>query len=863
MSEKVEKIKGDIKKIEASIKVYSKKNDATSKKIIQSFKSKLDVFEKELQKAEKEEQSALKKIKIRATSKKVADLKKLISSKKYAIYKNSDVDLEKDAARPALPIGKRKSKITGNTYYEYRANRIDVKQPAKRYPKLEHGGYMAKGGEVENLEKELRKLQRELNSGRLSTYKQGDKSEEEMNRQKERAEKMARFYEVLKLYREKDNKMAKGGGIDGQKIAKPSGWRWKNSAVTDGIISESSLYKTPSERMRKMYPDYVDFENRPTKSDKNPSKKYISLETGGQMEDIEIGDLVVVKKYGWIMRVEDINDGFYYLENDSRGSMNGNAGGYLIQDIDKVSDGGYMAHGGEVLSSFSIDEMKKYLDEKFEYSFGFKVYPIKKGTTFLPDYDSEIIKGRVLKGLSDSDLKGKKLSFPNYKINHEINFKVSQGEENTYFEFLLMVDNSNYYSGTFGFKDQGDVSSDYITRFIAFLMQQYGLPFQIEHNVFEHGGYMAHGGDLEKRVDTLYSTYGFINDDYNWRLKLLEMLQNPSYEAYEIYQSLNEEQKGQVLQELYEMDNDMGSYGDGDIETSKENLEIILDDSKNAKPKLEHGGYMADGGELKEFNLREVKGLSKNNEKILTDDNGNDYVYENGVLYDLEIIDKNPYYKKGTSYRMSKIKVNILEHGGYMAHGGEIKYEVDDVVYNKVQNTVGIVRMAEERGEVKTDADGNVDVDDLEYYNPIKHKAHGLADIAPSTKKEIEERGLWKPFSKHTSKMAYGGGIEDIDMNKVESSALFYTDESKWTPKPTIKKFADEIAEMEKLKKMLDNKEITPSKIIGTGYKSQYVRPLAYRWLNEQILIAKRAIEILQERGHTYANGGELHRLQQ
>jgi len=745
MSEKVEKIKGDIKKIEASIKVYSKKNDATSKKIIQSFKSKLDVFEKELKKAEKEEQSALKKIKIRATSKKVADLKKLISSKKYAIYKNSDVDLERDAARPALPIGKRKSKITGNTYYEYRANRIDVKQPAKRYPKLEHGGeletmsekeflqkywganvftedvskhfdikkmsssndakiekfleelkkdgysikkksysdftsvmgvkkmnklehggymadggelakydvsfnynpsilsnkdaekiakkytknwehdndwdevsfyvlglskenasklvkelemqdvynievdkstyadggYMAKGGEVENLEKELRKLQRELNSGRLSTYREGDKSEEEMNRKKEREEKISRFNEVLKLLREKDNKMAKGGGIDGQKIAKPSGWRWKNSAVTDGIISESSLYKTPSERMRKMYPDYVDFENRPTKSDKNPSKKFISLETGGQM-----------------------------------------------------------------------------------------------------------------------------------------------------------------------------------------------------------------------------------------------------------------------------------------------------------------------------------------------------------------------------------------------AHGGEIKYEVDDVVYNKVHNTVGIVRMPEERGEVKTDADGNVNVDDLEYYNPIKHKAHGLADIAPSTKKEIEERGLWKPFSKHTSKMAYGGmlnhgfnvgdkildiykgqgivennnngvievinpndgtrfiiglddskrsgsrqsvemtideaikeakkyidytskgddevpdnfddiikkygktyakggGIEDIDMNEVESSAVFYTDESKWTPKPTIKKFADEIAEKEKLKKMLDNKEITPSKIIGTGYKSQYARPLAYRWLNEQILIAKRAIEILQERGHTYANGGELHRLEQ
>lgn len=45
--------------------------------------------------------------------------------------------IERDAARPALKAGKRKSK-DGNTYYEYRENRIDRK-PAK-YPKLSHGG---------------------------------------------------------------------------------------------------------------------------------------------------------------------------------------------------------------------------------------------------------------------------------------------------------------------------------------------------------------------------------------------------------------------------------------------------------------------------------------------------------------------------------------------------------------------------------------------------------------------------------------------------------------------------------------------------------------------------------------------------
>lgn len=106
--------------------------------------------------------------------------------------------------------------------------------------------------------------------------------------------------------------------------------------------------------------------------------------------------------------------------------------------------------------------------------------------------------------------------------------------------------------------------------------------------------------------------------------------------------------------------------------------------------------------------------------------------------------------------------------------------------------------------------------------------------------------------------LADGGKVKEIDMDEVESSAKFYTDESKWSIKPTISKFEEEIKEYETIKNKLDNKETTPSKIIGTGYKSQYARPLAYRWLNERILIAKRAIEILKERGEKMAKGGEI-----
>jgi hypothetical protein len=49
----------------------------------------------------------------------------------------------------------------------------------------------------EKLLKELRKLQRDLNSPRLLDYIPGDQSEEEKSRQRERASKLARFHEIL------------------------------------------------------------------------------------------------------------------------------------------------------------------------------------------------------------------------------------------------------------------------------------------------------------------------------------------------------------------------------------------------------------------------------------------------------------------------------------------------------------------------------------------------------------------------------------------------------------------------------------------------------------------------------------------
>ena len=85
----------------------------------------------------------------------------------------------------------------------------------------------------------------------------------------------------------------------------------------------------------------------------------------------------------------------------------------------------------------------------------------------------------------------------------------------------------------------------------------------------------------------------------------------------------------------------------------------------------------------------------------------------------------------------------------------EGKFKEDDLVYNKRTKTVGIVRMGDDRyGEVKTDADGNVNVDELEKYNPIKHKHQQNAKVAPSTEKEVNSRGLFNPFKSESIKLA-------------------------------------------------------------------------------------------------------------
>ena len=127
------KLKKDINKLKAALR-----SKATPKSFIPKLKSQLEKAEADYESVKAGKKAAPKKAskQVKSTMDK---LKAIVKKKKYGAYRAQGVDLKKDADRPALPTGKRISK-NGNTYYEYRANRIDVKQPPKRYPKLEDGG---------------------------------------------------------------------------------------------------------------------------------------------------------------------------------------------------------------------------------------------------------------------------------------------------------------------------------------------------------------------------------------------------------------------------------------------------------------------------------------------------------------------------------------------------------------------------------------------------------------------------------------------------------------------------------------------------------------------------------------------------
>jgi hypothetical protein len=504
-------------------------------------------------------------------------------------------------------ISMRAANMKMNKLWESGEYKLIGNMPKSKYEKegfYKDGGMMAKGGNVtpkEKMIKELQKLQRDLNSSRLSQYREGDTSEEEMARQRERASKLARFNEILEVLNEDDKKMADGGEIEDKFKGKNSKEIWNNlDSSTKAKVLEHLFLKGNTSGVQ--YYDsynslnelsYSDWDKLPKnikneidnfgQKDKMASGGYMADEGGN--EDLSKVDSVLWKniennrynvsaliiKYdkdtelrllviengillsNWIntkyFEKQPFSEGMYprkkfnkqkireevinlLKENNLDSIKKEGLNSSSLKYLKKYAVGGYMAkggsvnygrswtadrakhnksedyeipmkqrkfdHGGEVGQGFLIKDMREKLNRMFPDTFGFTVGNVsKEGNKTLNSAALIVDSNDPYRGLEDKDIQSK-LFFPQYKRDHNINFRVMQGGENTYFYFALESEKGDEYIGQFGFKDQGDVSSDYITLFIAFLMEQYGLPFEVKHSVMAKGGYMASGGEMHK-----------------------------------------------------------------------------------------------------------------------------------------------------------------------------------------------------------------------------------------------------------------------------------------------------------------------------------------------------------------------------
>ena len=309
-------------------------------------------------------------------------------------------------------------------------------------------------------------------------------------------------------------KVPKGEGneVDANRPAKPFGWRMRGKhnyrKPTRDDISKGRAY----------------YEGRVNRADVK-RKKYPMLERGGKLEEklfsiyphsvgkakyvIDVYDGNATNKDGspfiGIRTAQNkvkLNSTISSLKEDGFKEVD-NVFNYLktYEDGGQYAKGGYMENGGEVGKSFTIVEMNEKLNRMFPDSFGFSVGTFSNEGNKNRNSSALIAnENDPFRGLKDNDIDSK-LFFPQYKKMHDIRYRIYQGGENTYFYFNLESEKGDEYIGQFGFKDQGNVPSSYITRFIAFLMEQYGLPFEVNHSV------MAKGGIL-KEDDSVWNALG-------------------------------------------------------------------------------------------------------------------------------------------------------------------------------------------------------------------------------------------------------------------------------------------------------------------------------------------------------------------
>lgn len=222
------------------------------------------------------------------------------NKKLSVVYKGASRDsLERDAARHALPPGKRVSK-DGNIYYEGRRNRVDVTK-RKRYPFFNKGGVLQeipnnyKGHTTEQVWNAWTDDQRDHFMRDHIEFFDNDKREDYISK---RFSQLPEAIKMIIASHTQDGQYAKGGKVkqgnpqgehytedaDAQRKAKPVGYRFTEAFVnsrTGKRLKLSSNSKPTKEQIEKYLGSGVYAEARADHSDKNKRTK---LEDGGGIE---------------------------------------------------------------------------------------------------------------------------------------------------------------------------------------------------------------------------------------------------------------------------------------------------------------------------------------------------------------------------------------------------------------------------------------------------------------------------------------------------------------------------------------------------------------------------------------------------
>jgi len=332
------KLKSDIKKIEAAIK-----SKATPKSLVPKLQSQLEKIKDELASlSSPKPKKGVTKTKVLSSLQKLKA--KVKSTKSLAGYKKSGIDLKKDADVPALPLGKRYSQTTGNPYYEYRLNRADVKQPPKRYPKLEDGGMMADGGNVKYMVQVFDENDKIIESKIIKASNQTEANEMSFYHypssfRKEYKVERVRVYPI--------DSYADGGMMD-ENSEYASGGRLKSAVNRDRAYKSDEAWEQSYKRKsRPKNPKYAS-------SDKGIFEKGGYMEVGGILE---VGDKVIFKgnKYN-VSKITNENVGGFidtkwHLDSTKIGVkdvvLDSPKGVTKISDSEYMSKNGYMAEGGK------------------------------------------------------------------------------------------------------------------------------------------------------------------------------------------------------------------------------------------------------------------------------------------------------------------------------------------------------------------------------------------------------------------------------------------------------------------------------------------------------------------------------------